>query len=165
MKKSILLALAFSSVLAVTARGQQHYVYPKLSQTPEQQKKDEFDCYTWAAQLTGYDPVAVAQAVPQQAGPSGQVQPAPGSGMKGAAVGAAGGAAIGAITGDAGKGAAIGAAAGGLGGRLRSRGKAQEAQQQQAAQVKAAANEQTKRVQEYQKARATCLEAKGYTVK
>lgn len=158
-------ALLLSGIVAGPARGQQQYVYPKLGQTPEQQKKDEFDCYTWAAQQTGYDPVAITQTAQQQTVPSGTAGPAPGSGVRGAAVGAAGGAAIGAIAGDAGKGAAIGAIAGGAGGRLRSRATAQAAQQQQVAQAKAAANEQAKRTQEYQKARAACLEAKGYTVK
>jgi hypothetical protein len=33
-------------------------VFPAKGQTPEQQGKDESDCYVWAKQQTGYDPVA-----------------------------------------------------------------------------------------------------------
>jgi hypothetical protein len=33
-------------------------VFPAKGQTPEQQGKDESDCYGWAKQQTGYDPVA-----------------------------------------------------------------------------------------------------------
>ena len=159
-----ILLFAASSWLTAVASAQQ-YAFPKLGQTPEQQKKDEFDCHTWAAQQTGYDPITAAQTAPQQTAPAGGTQAAPGSGLKGAAKGAAAGAAIGAIAGDAGKGAAIGAVAGGAGGRMRSKSKAEDAQQQQAAQAQAVASDTARRSQEYQKARSACLDGKGYSVK
>jgi hypothetical protein len=34
----------------------QQFVYPDKSQSPEQQKKDEAACYTWAVEQTKYDP-------------------------------------------------------------------------------------------------------------
>ncbi len=162
---ALALALALGGLVAASAPAQQQYVFPKLGQTPDQQKKDEFDCHSWAVQQTGYDPVAAAQAAAPSPASSGTAQAAPGSGVKGAAVGAAGGAAIGAVAGDAGKGAAIGAIAGGIGGRLRSRAKSQDAQAAQSTRQKAVAEQQAQRAQEYHKARAACLEAKGYTVK
>ena len=33
-------------------------VFPAKGQTADVQQKDESDCYTWAKQQTGYDPVA-----------------------------------------------------------------------------------------------------------
>ncbi len=87
------------------------YVYPAKNQSKQQQKEDEFECYKWAVEQSGIDPLNLpkVEAPPPQTGPTGGA-------VKGAAKGAAAGAAIGAIAGDAGKGAAIGAAAGGMGG-------------------------------------------------
>ena len=164
-RRMIVFVLAAGSALAVTASAQQQYVFPKLGQTPQQQQKDEYDCYQWAARQTNFDPMAAGLQTPPPPASSGSAQAAPGSGLKGAAKGAAAGAAIGAIAGDAGKGAAIGAVAGGLGGRFRSRRQAEEAQKQQQAQAQAAAAQTAQRQQEYLKAKAACLEAKGYSVK
>ena len=88
------------------------YVYPAKGQSKQQQKEDEFECYKWAMEQSGIDPLNLpkVEAAPVQSGPTGGA-------VKGAAKGAAAGAAIGAIAGDAGKGAAIGAAAGAMAGR------------------------------------------------
>ena len=32
------------------------FVYPMQSQSPDQQAKDRYDCYRWAADQTGFDP-------------------------------------------------------------------------------------------------------------
>src|SRR3954447_24717013 len=92
--------------------GLKLYVFPAKEQNQQQQKADEFECYKWAMQQSGIDPLNLpkVQAAPAQTGPTGGA-------VKGAARGAAAGVAIGAIAGDAGKGAAIGAVAGGLKGR------------------------------------------------
>lgn len=103
----------------------QQFIYPKNGQTPEQKKKDEYDCHTWAAQQSGYDPIAASQTAPAQA-PTGDAKAEKGSAVKGAAKGAAAGAVVGAVAGDAGKGAAIGAAAGGVGGRVKSKNAAED---------------------------------------
>jgi hypothetical protein len=142
----------------------QQFIYPKNNQTPEQQKKDEFDCHTWATQQAGYDPIAASQTAPAQA-PTGTPEAERGSAVKGAAKGAAAGAAVGAIAGDAGKGAAIGAAAGGVGGRARSKNQAEDKQQQQIAAANTANANTAALADKYNKARAACLEGKGYTVK
>lgn len=46
--------------------AQQQFVYPQKGQSAEQQKKDEYDCHTWAVQQTKYDPTADAKAPAQQ---------------------------------------------------------------------------------------------------
>ncbi len=136
----------------------QQFVYPKNNQTPEQQKKDEFDCHTWAVQQTGYDPIAASQ----QAAAPAATAPSTGQGaVRGAAKGAALGAAVGAVAGDAGKGAAIGATAGGVGGGMKARGKQADAR----AANQAATSAQDSLKTRYNAARSACLEGKGYTVK
>src|SRR5512135_1525178 len=120
-------SLIVTGLFTVAANAQQQYVFPKNNQTPEQQKKDEFDCHTWAVQQSGYDPIAASQTTTPSV-PTGDAKAEKGSAVRGAARGAAAGAAIGAVAGDAGKGAAVGATAGGIGGRARSKNKAEEKQ-------------------------------------
>lgn len=133
------------------------YVFPANNQTQEQQDKDESDCYTWAVQQSGYDPINPTKVEAQQ------VQTGPdGAAIRGAAGGAAVGAAIGAIAGDAGKGAAIGAVGGALRGR-RSRIVGQ--QMEQGAANQQAAQQNQAMVDNFKKAFSACLEGKGYTVK
>lgn len=132
------------------------FVYPSKGQSQQQQKKDEYECYVWAMQQTGIDPLNLPKTqAAQQSGPTGGA-------IKGAAKGAAAGAAIGAIAGDAGKGAAIGAAAGGMGGLGRGR-QAQAQQNQQAQANAAAADAEVKNT--FIKAFSVCIEGKGYTIK
>jgi hypothetical protein len=133
------------------------YVYPAKGQSKQQQKKDEFECYNWAVEQSGIDPLNLpkVEAAPVQSGPTGAA-------VKGAAKGAAAGAAIGAITGDAGTGAAVGAAAGAMAGRRA--GKQAQAQQNQQSQANAAASEQAMK-DSFVKAFSVCIEGKGYTIK
>jgi len=132
------------------------FLFPTNDQSQQQQKVDEFECYKWAMEQTGIDPLNLPKVEAEvQTGPTGGA-------VRGAARGAAAGAAIGAITGDAGQGAAVGAVAGGLGGRRG--GKQAQAQQNQQAQANAAAaEEETKNT--FRKAFSACIEGKGYTVK
>jgi len=133
------------------------YVYPTGGQGQQQQKEDEFECYKWAVEQSGIDPLNLpkVEAAPVQAGPTGGA-------VKGAAKGAAAGAAIGAITGDAGTGAAVGATAGAMAGRRA--GKQAQAQQNQQAQASTAAKEQEMK-DSFVKAFSVCIEGKGYTIK
>jgi hypothetical protein len=133
------------------------YVYPEKNQDQATQDADESECYKWAINQTGYDPLnpTVVEA--------GQVDTsADGSMVRGSARGAAGGAAIGAIAGDAGKGAAIGATVGAVRGRRAKKGG--DAQQQQA-NDQAAAAATSDLAADYNKAFSVCLEGKGYSVK
>jgi hypothetical protein len=133
------------------------YVFPSKNQSKQQQKTDEFECYKWAVEQSGIDPLNLpkVEATPAQA-------PPPGAAVKGAARGAAAGAAVGAISGDAGEGAAIGATAGAIGGRRKA--KAAQAQNNQQAQAAAAKTEQQMK-DDYKKAFSVCIEGKGYTIK
>jgi hypothetical protein len=131
------------------------YVYPAKGQSKQQQEKDTYECYGWAKQQSGFDPMKAPQQAysqPQQATEGGLFR---GAG-RGAAVGAVGGA----IGGNAGKGAAIGALAGGVIGGARRRHQANEisAEQQQAR-----ANYQGQR-SSYDRAYSACLRGRGYTV-
>jgi hypothetical protein len=144
-----------AACLAFGAAHAQQFVYPAKGQTPEQQKKDEYECHQWAVNQTGVDPTKPAQ---QAAAPRPATTPTgttPGAGVRGAARGAI----VGEIVGDdAGAGAAAGAAAA----RAQSR-RQNAAQQQQAAQQQAGAQQQQQAG--YARARAACLEGRGYTVK
>jgi outer membrane lipoprotein SlyB len=138
------------------SNGLKLYVYPAKGQSKQQQKKDEFECYQWAQEQSGIDPLNLPQIeAPVQSGPTGGA-------VVGAAKGAAAGAAIGAISGDAGKGAAIGATAGAMAGRRA--GKQAQAQQNQQAQASATATEQEMK-NSFNKAFSVCIEGKGYTIK
>jgi Glycine zipper len=129
-------------------------VYPSKGQSAQQQNKDEGECYAWAKQQTGIDPVAVASAPTQQQGAA----VGGGERVKGAARGAVGGAAIGAIAGDTGKGAGIGAVAGTMAGGRQARQNKKE-KEQQAQQAKSAT------LQQFNKGFGACMEGRGYTIK
>ncbi len=145
------------------------FAYPAKGQKPDQQAKDEGECYSWAVQSSGVDPFQLSQKQQQQQQAAQAQQEAKqagkGAGAKGAVGGAAAGALIGAIAGDAGKGAAYGAGAGLLMGRRKGReekGQAQQQAQQQSQQKAQATEEQSNN---FKKAFGVCMEARGYTVK
>jgi Glycine-zipper domain len=147
------IVVGLAAGMLVSAAQAEVFVYPKPGQSQDAFQKDQYECHNWAQQQTGFNPAAppqTAAAPPQQGGA-----------VKGAARGAAVGAVGGAIGGDAGKGAAIGAGVGAVGGRMRqnanNREAAQASQQAQAQQQGAYAN--------YEKAYATCLAGRGYSVK
>lgn len=132
------------------------YVYPAKGQDTDQQNKDESDCYTWAVQQSGIDPLNPPKVEAQQVskGPTGGA-------VRGAAGGAIRGAAIGAIAGDGGKGAKIGAAGGAMVGHRAGRvGRSME----QAGNDQAAAQQSADNMNSFKKAYKTCLQGKGYTV-
>lgn len=63
------------------AQGGQQYpsnwkpiIYPNKGQTPQQQDMDNYQCYNWAKQNSGFDPMAPAQptAPPSGAGSEGR---------------------------------------------------------------------------------------------
>ena len=65
------------------------FVYPSNGQTQQQQKEDEFECYKWAMEQSGVDPLNLPKVEAEvQSGPTGGA-------VRGAARGAAAGAAWG----------------------------------------------------------------------
>lgn len=153
MRKSTYLAAAVAALLfSSLAMSQAPVAYPAKGQSPEQQKKDDGECYVWAKQNTGIDPAMVAQtpASPQSSQPGGER-------LRGAARGAVGGAAIGAIAGDTGKGAGIGAVVGTMrGGREARSNEAARAQQGQA--------QQQQTINTFYRAYGACMQGRGYTI-
>ena len=129
-------------------------VFVLSEQRPDQgpAEQDEFACYKWGKEQTGFDPTqTVQQAAPPQK--HGQVV---GGAAKGAALGAVGGA----ISGDAGKGAAIGAGVGAAGGAMRRGRQTREAEKtQQKAEQKYEAS-----LDGYKRAFTACMTGRGYTV-
>ncbi|HEX4882522.1 MAG TPA: hypothetical protein VFX05_00205 [Casimicrobiaceae bacterium] len=149
MKANTFLRFAGIAALAFAASASaQQFVYPAKGQSAEQQRKDEAECHTWAVGQTGVDPTKAAPAPKPATTPTGV---APGAGVRGAARGAVVGEVVG---GDAGAGAAAGAAAARAQSRRQNAAQQQQAQGQQQAQSSA-----------YTKARAACLEGRGYSVK
>jgi hypothetical protein len=134
-----------------------YYILPTKGQDASTMQKDESDCFLWAKEQSGYDPLNPPEVVaaPVDTSPDGAA-------LKGAARGAAAGAAIGSISGDAGDGAAYGAIAGGL--RARRAKKGQD-QQQQAANEQGAEAKKAELLADYKKAYSLCLESKGYSLK
>ncbi len=52
-------AAAFAVVfsMAGAASAQEPIIYPSKGQSAEQQEKDKFECYSWAKQQSGFDPM------------------------------------------------------------------------------------------------------------
>ena len=147
------------------------YVFPTEGQKPEQQSKDEGECYQWAGQNTGTDPFELQKSAEQQKQQSQQAmqqaqQAGKGAGASGAVKGAAAGALIGEIASDdAGKGAAYGAAAGLLRGRRQGKQAQAQATQQAQAQGQQAQQGIAQQMDNFKKAFSVCLEGKKYMVK
>ena len=136
------------------------FIYPSRGQSPQQEQFDRGQCYSWAVQHSGFDP-----ANPQVYTPPPPPQSAPQGGvLRGAAGGAALGAIGGAIGGDAGKGAAIGAGAGALFGLMRRARWEEEEQQQQQSYMAQQQNALAQGHAAYNRAFATCMTGRGYTV-
>ena len=149
----LLIVIGFLFISDQALAALEVFVYPTKGQTKEQQEQDEFACYKWAKEQTGFDPT---QPVQQQAG----APPPQNTAVKGAARGAAIGAIGGAIGGDAGKGAAIGAGVGAAGGAMRRR----QAEQQQAIAQQKAKDAYNAEVAGYKRAFSACMTGRGYTV-
>lgn len=132
---------ASMAVLSISslALSQTPIAYPAKGQSSQQQSKDDGECYGWAKQKTGIDPMA--SPPPSQPG---------GERIRGAARGAVGGAAIGAIAGDTGTGAGVGAVVGTMAGGHRARTR-ESAEKQQTADT-------------FNRAYRACMQGRGYTV-
>ena len=132
--------------------------FPSKNQSQQQQKKDEFDCYKWAMDQTGYDPMnpPKVQAAPAETGPTGGA-------VKGAAKGAAAGVAIGAIAGDAGERCGYRCCCRRFG-RKKGRANRHRPNKTSRHRLRATKTEQDLK-NDYVKAFSACIEGKGYTIK
>ena len=147
-----LLALA-ALVVAQTSYGSDVIIYPANGQDATQQNKDEGECFIWARDETGIDPMAQQAAAPtasqQKAG--------------GALGGALRGAAIGGIV-DGSDGAKTGAGVGAAMGLMRQNSRNRAAQQQQQQQAQQAQSINAQNHTTFNKAYGVCLSGKGYAV-
>ena len=118
------------------AQAQNVYVYPSQGQSQEQLARDRYECQSWAAGQTGFDPAR---------------SPAPGAAASPPATNDLSGAAIQALGGTGGVG---GAAASAL--RQYQQGNAGAAQSQQ--------TQHAAQMDGYKRAQTACLQGRGYTV-
>ena len=166
MRRKMFIVLAVILVIAAAgkaaAQKQDFIVYPAKGQSQQQTEQDKFQCYEWAKQQTGFDPMAMPTAT---SAPPPDSQASTGAGMvRGGAGGALAGLAIGSLSGNAGKGAAIGAAAGGAFGGMRARHQQEEAKQAQQQWADQQASQYMQKRDYYNRAYKACLTGRGYTV-
>jgi hypothetical protein len=140
------------------------YFYPKKNQTAEQQDRDRYECYNWAAQQTGFDPNL---SVPPQRRTTIVPSAPPGHdaavlGLTGAAVGA-----IAAGPRNAPVGAIIGLIAGAAAGSVSDAARQDRAEQLNEDYSMRERMRQTdieNQGQAFRRAMSACLEGRGYTV-
>lgn len=152
-----LLVFTTASILSASAWSADLFVYPAAGQTPEQQQKDEYECYAFAKSNSGFDPMAMPTAT--SARPEDSTSTAKttlgGAGL-GAVVGGIADGSDGAKT-----GAAIGAVSGLLfGGAKNSKSKKQQEQWEQQQQQQYAAGRNN-----YNRAFSACMEGRDYSVR
>ena len=153
---TILATLLGALWLSAPLQSDDLMIYPKGGQSPEQQEKDKFECYGWAKNESGFDPMAPPTAT--------KPPPQPGAPKGGVVRGAVRGAALGAIIDDSSEGARKGARAGAAIGGMRRRDQKREqavAQQQWEQEQQQIYAEKRNR---YNRAYSVCLEARDYSV-
>ena len=156
MKHTPLILVVATMAICSTAFAQDLVVYPNNDQDQEQQDKDNFECYGWSKDQSGFDPMAAPTATE----PPPQQQAKKGGLVRGAARGAAVGGIVDGSDG-AKTGAAVGAVTGGA--RRRSQNK-QQAQAQSQYEQEQAAQYQASR-DGYNRAYGACMEGRGYSVR
>jgi hypothetical protein len=166
MKILVFLAvlLCLSGFLTGPVSAQDPIVYPAKGQSQDQMEKDKFECYQWARDQTGFDPMQTPTATSP---PPGKEKEVWGAGKTGAA-GAAGGAIIGGIRGggkSALRGGLIGGAGGALIGGMRRSSQRNREDQNRQQWEREQANNYARARNEYNRAFAACMTGRGYTVK
>lgn len=160
MRLFITFLLLFSSSVALAsslASSVGLFVYPANNQSSEQQEQDDYQCYAWAKDETGFDPIN--SKPPEEVETHARAER--GSGTRGALRGAARGALLGEIVDDdASDGAAIGATVGMMRGRSASR---RQAQAEANATNSQNQNNYATQQSNFKKAMSLCLEARGYS--
>lgn len=148
-----LLALAVSG----QASSQDVFIYPQKGQSAEQQDKDKYECYGWARDNSGFDPMAA----PTTTSARPRTEEKSHGALKGAAIGAVGGK----VFGSSKKTTRTAAAAGGLLGGVRQHQHNTREQQKVDDWERREASKYSNNRNNYNRAYAACLEGRGYTVK
>ncbi len=151
------LILICGTCLSAIGMAQELMVFPNEGQSAEQQQQDEFFCYGWSRDQSGFDPMApptATQPPPQESSSSGSVG-------RGLVAGAAVGAVAGSSSRDTRKGALAGATVGGM--RRADQNQKDKQARQQWEQEQAAIYQESRN--RYNRAYAACMEGKNYTVR
>ena len=144
--------------------AQDPIVYPAKGQSEDQMEKDKYQCYSWAKNQTGFDPMKT----PTASSPPPKKQAQKGGAGRGAVGGAAAGAVVGGITGGrsgAGKGALIGGGGGALIGGMRRENQRKQEEQARNQWEREQTNNYARARSEYNRAFGACMEGRGYSVK
>jgi len=138
------------------------YLYAKRGQSAEQQDRDRYECFNWAAQRTGFDPSrrAVPRDDREQFVPA---RPAGGTILAGTVTGALVGAAV-SDPWDREEGAVIGAIAGTALGAVTAHAEAKAIRTVQHEDSTSRASPE-QQAAEHRRAMSACLEGRGYVVK
>jgi predicted lipid-binding transport protein (Tim44 family) len=161
MKTPIRFLIGVIAVLAVNATVTADVIiYPAKGQSSQQMEKDKYECYSWAKQSSGFDPMAQPRTT--SAPPPREAKQ--GGAGRGLARGALGGVAIGALTGNTKKGAKIGAVSGGLIGGMRRNDQVKREKNAQNQWEQAEVANYSQNRNNYDRAYAACLSGRGYTV-
>lgn len=166
MRRRFNLTLFVIALLAAPSGAvwaQELFAYPTKGQSQQQQEQDEFACYKWASQQSGFDPMAA----PVTTSPAPQDKSTGPGALGGAAIGAGAGAIGGAILGGkgkAGRGALLGGGLGGILGGLTSQNQHEKNKKKRNKWER----EQTTQYQQargnYNRAYAACMSGRGYSV-
>ena len=160
----IALLLLFSVWLIGPVYAQDPIVYPAEGQSQDQMEKDKFECYTWARDQTGFDPMKTPTT---NSGPPAKEEKVWGAG-KTAVAGGAGGAVVGGVAGGksgALTGGLIGVAGGALIGGARSSNQRDREEKKRQEWERREANNYARARNEYNRAFGACMEGRGYSVK
>jgi hypothetical protein len=144
----------------------QVYFYPNKGQSTQQQSRDHYACYNWAADQTGFDP-SVSSIVPEQ---RVRIVPMPPPGHDTVVMSIAG-AVLGALIAGprhAGEGALIGATGGAVVGASSDISREESARQMEEAYQnhnQARDLRKERKALDFRRAMSACLEGRGYTVR
>ena len=161
---SITFLLLFSVWLVSPVWAQDPIVYPAKGQSEDQMEKDKYQCYSWAKNQTGFDPMKTPTTT---SGPPAKEKEVWGAGKTGVAGGATGAIVGGATKGKKGavRGGLIGAAGGALIGGARSSNQRNREEQKRKDWERKETNNYVRARNEYNRAFGACMEGRGYSVK
>ena len=159
---AIILLLSVGSIGLVHA--QDPIFYPAKGQSKDQLEKDKYECYVWAKDSSGFDPMKTPTAT---TAPPEEEEKVWGAGET-ALVGGAGGAIVGGVAGG-GKGALAGGLLGSAGGALvggaRSSEQREREERKRREWEQKEANNYARQRNQYNRALGACMEGRGYTVR
>jgi hypothetical protein len=150
--------------LAGPVWAQDPIVYPARGQSEDQMEKDKYQCYSWAKNQTGFDPMKTPTTA---TAPPAKEKEVWGAGKTGVAGGATGAVVGGIASGKKGivRGGLIGAAGGALIGGMRSSGQRENEKKKRKKWEQKEVNNYTQARHEYNRAFGACMDGRGYSVK